>query len=985
MLVKSLAYAAILFLLSATVTSTSAQVKLPSLLRDSMVLQRDQPIHIWGWAAPGEKITLQFNNSRINTAAASTGKWAASLPATKAGGPYTLQIDASNHLLLKDILVGDVWICAGQSNMVLPMERVKYKYADEIKQAHNASIRQFFVPTLPELRSPKEDLPPGRWGAATGASLLNFSAVAYFFAKEIYEHQHIPIGLINTSVGGAPAESFTSEEGLQSFKNLLHTVQQNKDTAFINTHLRAVAAYEQRRSKPNDKGLNGAIKWYDPGYTAKGWHTITIPGYWEDQGVRDLDGIVWYRKEINVPASMTGMSARISMGRIVDADYMYVNGQLVGNTTYQYPPRNYTIPAGLLKPGKNLLVMRIINYNGKGGFVPDKHYFLQVGEQKLDLAGEWLYKVGDVFLLQKDAVVPMTMQYQPTALYNGMIAPLVGYTIKGFLWYQGEANTFRPVEYASLLPSMIRDWRSRWKQGELPFIYAQLPNFMDVSYLPSESQWATLRESQLKTLSVPHTGMAVTIDLGEWNDIHPLNKSEVGRRLALVARHDVYGEKELVYSGPLYASDNIIGNKIIIHFNHTGSGLTTSDGEAPNRFAIAGADKKFVWAQAHIEDNTVAVWNDAIPQPLYVRYAWADNPDGANLYNKEGLPASPFRTDDTVATAKAGLKDYYRDYFPIGVAVSPRALKTDEAGLILQQFNSLTPENAMKMGPIHPKQNEYYWKDADSIVDFAQRNQLKVRGHNLCWHNQTPSWLFTGKDGQRVTKEVLLQRLKEHITTVVNRYKGKIYAWDVVNEAISDEPGEYLRNSEWLQICGEEYIAKAFQYAHEADPDALLFYNDYNEISAVKREKIYRLVNSLKEAGVPIHGVGLQGHWAVNEPSEAQLDSTLQRFASLGLKMQITELDISVYNKEHHAREGMSSDNDTAFSAAKEARQMEVYNMSFRLFRKYHSQLSGVTFWNISDRHSWLDGFPVRNRKDHPLLFNQNLHPKKAYWEVVNF
>lgn len=642
---KSLACPAILFLLSAAITQTNAQVTLPALLRDSMVLQRDQPIHIWGWASPGEKITLRFNNNHVNTVASSVGKWSASLPATKAGGPYTLQIDASNHLLLKDILVGDVWICSGQSNMVLPMERVKYRYVDEIKQVHNSSIRQFFVPTLPELQSPRENLPPGHWKAAAGADLLGFSAVAYFFAKEIYEHQHIPIGLINASVGGAPAEAFISEEGLQPFSHLLHTVQQNKDTAFINTHLRAVAAYEQRRPKPSDRGLSDAVKWYDPAYIPKGWHTITIPGYWEDQGVKELDGIVWYRKEINVPASMTGMPARISMGRVVDADFMYVNGQFVGNTTYQYPPRNYDLPAGLLKPGKNLITIRVINYSGKGGFVPDKHYFLQAGEQQLDLAGEWLYKVGDAFLQQKDAVVPMTMQYQPTALYNGMIAPLVGYTIKGFLWYQGEANAFRPAEYASLLPAMIHDWRSRWRQGELPFIYAQLPNFMDVSYLPSESQWATLRESQLKTLSVPSTGMAVTIDLGEWNDIHPLNKSEVGRRLALVARHDVYGENELIYSGPMYASDSISGNRIIIRFHHTGSGLTTNDSEAPHHFAVAGADKKFVWAQARIEGNTVIVWNNAISQPLYVRYAWADNPDGANLYNKEGLPASPFRTD----------------------------------------------------------------------------------------------------------------------------------------------------------------------------------------------------------------------------------------------------------------------------------------------------------------------------------------------------
>lgn len=332
-----------------------------------------------------------------------------------------------------------------------------------------------------------------------------------------------------------------------------------------------------------------------------------------------------------------------------------------------------------------------------------------------------------------------------------------------------------------------------------------------------------------------------------------------------------------------------------------------------------------------------------------------------------------------------GLKDYYKDYFPIGVAVSPGALKTDEAQLVLSQFNSLTAENAMKMGPIHPRENEYYWKDADSIVAFAQKNNLRLRGHTLCWHNQTPRWFFTDSAGVTVTKEVLLARLKEHITTLVSRYKGKIYAWDVVNEVISDKQDEYFRNSEFYKICGEDFVAKAFQYAHEADPAALLFYNDYNEINPAKREKICRLVKNLKEAGIPIHGVGLQGHWAISEPSEGQLDSTLKRFSEPGLKLQITELDISVYPKEHDAREKKQSDYDTVFTAEKEKEQLEKYKMCFELFRKYRNVITGVTFWNISDRSSWLDNFPVRGRKDYPLLFDRDLRPKKAFWEVVRF
>jgi endo-1,4-beta-xylanase len=332
-----------------------------------------------------------------------------------------------------------------------------------------------------------------------------------------------------------------------------------------------------------------------------------------------------------------------------------------------------------------------------------------------------------------------------------------------------------------------------------------------------------------------------------------------------------------------------------------------------------------------------------------------------------------------------GLKDYYQYYFPIGVSVSPQSLKGEEAKLILQQFNSLTPENVMKPGPIHPEETTYNWAPADEIINFAQANHLKMRGHTLCWHHQTADWFFRDEKGNQASKELLLKRLREHITTVVSRYRGKVYAWDVVNEVISDKRDEYFRKTKWYEICGEEFVTKAFQYAHEADPDALLFYNDYNEIDSVKREKIIRMVQGLQRTGVPINGVGLQGHWALNEPTENQLDKTLKRFAELNLSLQITELDISVYPKEHDARERKPEDDNSAFTPEREKKQIEVYKMCFELFRKYKNMLSGVTFWNISDRRSWLDNFPVKDRKDYPLLFDKNLSAKKAYWEVVKF
>ena len=352
-----------------------------------------------------------------------------------------------------------------------------------------------------------------------------------------------------------------------------------------------------------------------------------------------------------------------------------------------------------------------------------------------------------------------------------------------------------------------------------------------------------------------------------------------------------------------------------------------------------------------------------------------------------------YNADGTIRTISAytneaensGLSKYYADYFPIGVAVSPRSLKTEESDLIKKEFNSITAENAMKMGPIHPKEDEFFWTDADSIVAFAQRNKMKIRGHTLCWHNQTPKWMFVDAKGDTVSKDVLLQRLKNHITAVVSRYKGKIYAWDVVNEVISDKPGEFYRQSAWYKICGEEFIEKAFRYAHEADPDALLFYNDYNEIDSAKREKIYKMVTQLKAAGTPIHGIGLQGHWAINEPTRDQLDKTLSRFAATGLKLQITELDISVYPKEHNAREQKPEDANNVFTPEREQKQLEVYTMCFELFRKYKQSITGVTFWNISDRRSWLDNFPVRGRKDYPLLFDKDLKPKDVYWKVIKF
>lgn len=334
--------------------------------------------------------------------------------------------------------------------------------------------------------------------------------------------------------------------------------------------------------------------------------------------------------------------------------------------------------------------------------------------------------------------------------------------------------------------------------------------------------------------------------------------------------------------------------------------------------------------------------------------------------------------------AQKTLKEAYKDYFPIGVAVAPRNLSGPEAELIVKQFSSVTPENAMKMGPIHPEPGRYNWQDADAIVAFAQKNGMKVRGHTLCWHNQTPKWFFTDDEGKQVGREVLLDRLKEHINTVVGRYKGKIYAWDVVNEAVPDTSSSIYRESKFFQIIGEDYIEKAFEFAHAADPDAQLFYNDYNTESASKREKIFRLLKKLKEKNVPVHGVGLQGHWSVYEPTAAELEKSITQFAGLGLVVQITELDVSVHPKEHERRQKKPTDS-AVLTPEMTTGQTAQYKMLFDVFRKHKGTLTGVTFWNVSDKSTWLDNFPVMGRKDYPLLFDQTYQPKPAYFQVTDF
>lgn len=620
-----------------TKLETKAEVKLPQLISNRMVLQRNTDLKIWGWANANEKVKLSFNNRKFETITGSDGKWLIMLPKMKAGGPYTMTIEGRNLITLTDVLIGDVYFCAGQSNMVLAMERLKENYPNEVKNDNFPQIRNFFVPTKADVSKESLDLPKGEWKLAAGQELLEFGGVTYFFAKKIYQKYKIPIGIINSSVGGTPIEAWMSVDAFKDFPAAEAQIKNFRDTTYINSLKK--------------QGLPMPGKSLQSSYVPKTWHKFWMPGYWADQGVRNLNGILYFKKEIDVPAGMTDVQAKLFMGRIIDADSTFVNGVFVGNITYQYPPRRYNVPANLLKPGKNTILVKVTNTMGKGGFVPDKNYSLQANGQIIDLRGEWDYQVNQVFPKPsyspsgQQIVQPIVAQNSPTGLYNTMVAPAINYSISGFLWYQGETNAGKPREYAKLLPALINDWRSKWGLGNIPFLFAQLPNYMEVDYVPVESDWAELRQSQLQTLKVPNTGMAVGLGAGEWNDIHPLNKKTIGERLALWAEKLVYGEKNIVYSGPIYRSATVQGNKVILNFDYAGSGLTAKGEPELYHFAIAGADKKYIWARAKIEGNTVIVWNDSISTPVAVRYAWADNPEGANLYNAAGLPASPFEAE----------------------------------------------------------------------------------------------------------------------------------------------------------------------------------------------------------------------------------------------------------------------------------------------------------------------------------------------------
>jgi sialate O-acetylesterase len=645
-------------LLAALASTARADVKLPALVGDNMVVQQGVKVRVWGWAEPGERVAVAMAGKVASAVTDAKGKWEVWIGPYEAGGPHGMSISGKNTITLRNVLVGEVWVGSGQSNMEWQLQNAM-NGAAEIAKANHPEIR-FFTVTKKTSPTPLDDV-EGRWVVCSPETAGSFSAVAYFFGREIHQELKVPVGLIHSSWGGTPAEAWTSRPALAAspdFKPMVDALDSSaKGQPEARREYEAALAKWEEEHFLQDTG-NADTGRAKPDFSDAGWKTMKLPQLWESAGL-DIDGSVWFRKTVDLPADWAGKDLALSLGPIDDFDTTYFNGTKVGAIGRETPnfylaPRKYTVPGSAVRAGRNVIAVRAFDHVGGGGFGGSSADMTlapagAAAADPISLAGEWRYDIENGvasrnvdFGTQPVAPPGVNNPNSPTVLYNAMLAPLTSYTIRGAIWYQGEANANRGRQYRTLFPTMIRDWRSAWGAGDFPFLFVQLANWQPRKAEPSESGWAELREAQLMTLKEPATGMAVVIDIGEADDIHPRNKHDVGHRLAVWALAKTYGKK-LEYSGPLYESFKVEGKEARIRFSHA-DGLRAMNGDEPVGFAVAGSDKKFVWAKAKIEGDTVVVWSDAVAKPEAVRYAWADNP-AANLYNGAGLPASPFRTD----------------------------------------------------------------------------------------------------------------------------------------------------------------------------------------------------------------------------------------------------------------------------------------------------------------------------------------------------
>lgn len=630
-----------IFLLVASSFLANANVTIPLLFSDGMVLQRNKPIPVWGWADANEKIVIHFNKQTKTVQADKNGKWIVNLNAEKAGGPFELTISGKNKITIKDVLVGEVWICSGQSNMEFQMYKLP-DFETQKEQSNEPMIRQFLV--AQDLSgTPKEHLKEGKWTVSNKENIKDFTAVGYFFAKKMYAELKIPIGIINTSWGGTNVETWTSREAFEKseeFKDVIASVPSVNMDAIFETYKKSLLANIEKIQGFEVTDAN-QDQFATSDFKDLNWPEIKVPSLWENQQIGNIDGVVWMRKIITLTSEQAKKEAVLYLSKIDDEDQTYINGVQVGTNNIWEAKRIYKIPTGLLKEGTNIIAVKITDYSGGGGIYGDPADMkIDFKDSAVALNGLWKFNVVNVR-------VSVSPNSYPSLLYNAMVNPLIPYAFQGVLWYQGEANVTRAKQYKVAFPLMITDWRTKWNQGNFPFYFVQLSTFDEFGGNSTKgSRWAELREAQTETLKLPNTGMAVTTDIGNAKDIHPTNKQDVAKRLASIALNDVYGKKQ-VCSGPMYKAMEIKGNQIIISFASIGTGLLTSDKDGNLKgFEIAGADKIFYPAKATIKDNKVIVFSEIVPIPVAVHYGWADDDTEINLFNKENFPASPFRTDN---------------------------------------------------------------------------------------------------------------------------------------------------------------------------------------------------------------------------------------------------------------------------------------------------------------------------------------------------
>jgi len=663
---------------------SASHLSLPSILGEDMVLQRDQPLPIWGWSAPGDTVTVRFAGQEQSATATPEGRWEVRLdPMPASSEPREMAIASGNEsetITLRNILVGEVWLCSGQSNMQLALASA-VNAEKEISEATFPDIRLFTVRNQVAV-VPRNDC-EGVWLTCSPEAASCFSAAGYFFGRKLHKELGVPVGLIKSSWGATCAEAWTGSETLRrecpEFNDALDKLLAGRGSVEDETRIQnqVVARYREAVETiyQHEANLAEATKIAACTVDDANWKTMALPGNWEANGLPNVDGIVWFRKTIQLPEHWAGKDIVLCPGPIDEVDVTWFNGTQVGargcirsqDTRYWSIPREYHVPGALVKGGKNVIAIRVIDLNGQGGLWNREGKADLMLVRRADgssgptvpLAGNWKY-----FVEIETPPVDIPTQYSspnmnlpdyfgsPSVLYNAMIYPLAPFALRGAIWYQGESNASRAAQYRRLLPALISDWRSTFRNEDLHFLIVQLANVPGrVSASPQESDWAELREAQLMTaLSVPNTGLAVTIDIGSpinngTETFHPKNKQDVGLRLALWALENTYGKRQSAFSGPIVESMSIEMDKIRLHFRHVNGGLVARGGKL-KRFAIAGDDKHFVWADAVIDGETVLVSSPEVAKPVAVRYAWSADPEGCNLYNKEGLPASPFRTDN---------------------------------------------------------------------------------------------------------------------------------------------------------------------------------------------------------------------------------------------------------------------------------------------------------------------------------------------------